>query len=98
MKTDEAFALVERAAVAGVRCPQADDFPEGLSSAFYKLPDDGRIKIETYAHNWRVVEILTGPNAGKRTAPCPYRHKGPWRITDKSGTHYPRQDASRGGA
>lgn len=89
-----AFSMIEAAAMKGARCPQANEFPEGgVASAVYALADQGKIKIETYAKNWRVVQILEGPHAGKRTKACPHNHDGPWRVIDQNGTHHPHQDA-----
>lgn len=75
---DKGFAEIERAAIIGARCPTnvSQENPtgtlrNGLTTALVK---EGKIKIEVYAHNWRVVEILTGPNAGKRTLAPPYKY------------------------
>jgi hypothetical protein len=69
------FALIERAALAGERCPTTltTDNPTGtlLAGIAAILVKEGRIKIEIYGRNWRVVEILKGPNAGKRTKEAP---------------------------
>lgn len=84
---DEAFALCEAAAVAGVRAPQGrGDSPIGLRSAdTTALALAGRIRVEIYAWNWRVIEILVGPNAGKRTLAAPHGQK-PWKIIDQHGS------------
>lgn len=74
------FALIERAAIEGKRCPTnrsaenpTGELASGITGALVKA---GRIRIEVYAHNWRVVEILKGPFAGKRTAASPYKGSG----------------------
>jgi hypothetical protein len=51
----------------------------------------GRIRIEVYAHNWRVVEILSGPNKGKRTAPCPNKTNGPYLVIEKESRYRTRR-------
>jgi hypothetical protein len=71
---DEAFAALERAAVAGDRCPVGsgpDANPIVGNGIVGKLCAAGRIQVDVYAHNWRVVTILEGPHKGKTTAPCP---------------------------
>jgi hypothetical protein len=75
---DTAFAQIERAAIAGARCPtnHSKENPAGtlLGGATAALLKEGKIRVEVYAHNWRVIEILDGPNAGKRTQPPPYKY------------------------
>jgi len=75
---NQALAAIEAAAVAGERCPVTaregvDGLPAGATTV---LAREGRIRIEVYPHNWRVIEILKGPNAGKRTKGPP---KPEWR-------------------
>src|SRR4051812_32076637 len=66
----DAFAILERAAVAGDRCPVGGT--SGLTSGLTtQLAIEGTIKIEIYARNFRRVTILVGPNAGKTTADPP---------------------------
>lgn len=89
---NEIFAKVEHAAVMERRCPMNGE--AGFdSNDLADLAHAGRIKVETYAHNFRVVTILLGPYAGKKTQACPSRCKSPWRVIDTTGTHYPRQEA-----
>lgn len=83
-QNEEGFALIERAAVLGARAPtnwSMDNptgvLPSGVTSALVK---EGRVRIEVYAKNWRVIEILKGPNAGKRTMECPYNGAKPYKI------------------
>lgn len=76
------FATLVAAARAGQRCPVTaregvPGLPTGATSALARA---GKIKVEVYAHNWRVVEILEGPHAGARTAPCPHENRGPYLI------------------
>jgi len=81
---DAAFISMERAAAKGVRCPVNKTF-DVTSYRTMALAKAGRIKIEVYAHNWRVVTILTGPHAGKTTAMPPYKHGRPYRTITKEG-------------
>lgn len=81
---DREFALLESAAANGERCPQS--IPHGpLNSAVTgALARAGRIRIEIFAHNWRVVTLMDGPHKGKQTMPTP--HKGsrrPYKIIGK---------------
>ena len=89
------FNAILAAALAGERCPQLEEFPHGTAHAIYKLADAGKIIIETYAHNWRVVEIAFGPHIGRRTKACPHNHNGPWRVRDMCGARYPKDEAKR---
>ncbi len=73
---DREFGLLERAAAAGERCPQSGNFGPLKSHFTTALARAGRIRIEIYAHNWRVVTILDGPHRGKRTAETPYKGTG----------------------
>jgi len=70
---NQGLAEIEAAAVAGERCPVTrregvKGLSDGVTTA---LAREGRIRIEVYAKNWRVAEILKGPNAGKRTKAPP---------------------------
>lgn len=86
------FGLLERAALEGRRCPTLDEIgramheagvPGGPSGATSALARDGRIRVEVFGKNYRVVTILTGPNAGKTTAPHS-RYTKPYRVIDAS--------------
>lgn len=91
---DQAFALLERAAISGERCPQTGD--HGLRSAdTTNLAHAGRILVEIFAWNYRRVTILTGPHAGKTTAAAPAGQK-PWKIIDAHGTRTKRGVADTG--
>lgn len=76
MELDRQFGLIELAARHGERCPQSKPFGPVSPQVTTALARAGRIRIEIYAHNWRVAEILTGRHAGKRTAPTPYKGSG----------------------
>jgi hypothetical protein len=82
ISTQEAFAMLEAAAVSGARCPESRT--NGLTSHLTsKLARSGRIKIDVYPHNWRVVTIMTGPHAGKTTAPAPNNNWRPYLTIQK---------------
>lgn len=70
---NEQFEILERAAAAGERCPQSGNFGPLKSHVTTALARAGKIRIEIYAHNWRVVTILEGRHRGKRTAETPYK-------------------------
>ena len=82
---EEGFAQIERAALAGERCPSthgtynsSGTLSSGITTMLLR---EGRIKIEIYGRNWRVIEILKGPNAGKRTKEAPgYPKVWPYRT------------------
>lgn len=61
------FRILEAAAVAGERCPQCNPHGPLHSYVISELIAAKRIRSEVYAHNYRVITILTGPNAGKST-------------------------------
>jgi hypothetical protein len=78
----EAFEQLEKAAVAGARCPITGT--NGLTSNLTgALARSGQIRIDVYPHNWRVVTIMTGPNAGRATAPPPNKHWKPYLTIQK---------------
>jgi hypothetical protein len=96
---ERVFAVIEHAAVAGLRCPGADEIkaPHGVVPI---LARSGRIRIEVYAGNWRVITITSGEHAGKQTAPPPFQHSGPYIMIDRNGRHekgrvVPREPISR---
>lgn len=84
MSIEHAFALLEQAAITGSRCPQGDVIPSRMVTALARA---GHILVEVYVHNYRVVTILTGPNAGKETAPPPKpqgrQRSTPYKIVGK---------------
>lgn len=65
-----AFAVLERCAAAGERCPinETQNINSTVVSALARV---GRIKVEVSGRNWRTVTILKGPHAGKTTKPDP---------------------------
>jgi hypothetical protein len=80
------FKLVEAHAAEGKRCPTNDEIADYLARTGHlsrlKLTDvarSGRIKIEVYAKNFRVVEICDGPHRGKRTQDAPH-YQSPYRV------------------
>lgn len=87
---DAVFALLVECAVAKKRCPQnatISDHVAGLglthgSSTVLTTPlaEQGRIYVEVYTHNWRVVEIRQGPHTGARTEECPHKNNGPYLV------------------
>lgn len=87
-QAEKAYEAILSAAVAGTRCPQ--DSREGVpglpTGAIAPLVRAGRLRIEVYAKNWRVAEILQGPHAGARTQEPPFRHSGPYLIRDAAGS------------
>lgn len=86
---DRAFAILEQAAVNGERCPvtSGPNAASGIKSKHIsELAKAGRIFVEVSSRNWRRVTILTGPNAGKSTAPNPDRHARVYQTVGKEGT------------
>lgn len=94
---EAAYALIEKAAVEGRRCPQNDDI-EGGSTTVVGLAHSGRIRIGIFAHNWRQITILQGEHAGKSTAPAPGNARAPYKTIDKNGTRTNRGFADTGAA
>lgn len=89
---DSAFAMLETAASLGERCPQSPPFGPIQSTACGALARAGRIRVEIFMHNWRVVTILEGPHKGKHTARCPYPNaKRPYKVIDKDSAPTPGQ-------
>jgi hypothetical protein len=87
-----AFAILESVAAEGKRCPQ--NHPDGpIKTATYStLARAGRIRVEIYAHNWRVVTIMEGPHKGKSTARSPHRGSSkPYKVIDKDDAPWPSQ-------
>ncbi len=73
---DQVFAALCRYAAAGDRCPQSQALLPGtaiwLQSAHTSaLARAGKIRIEIFRLNWRVITILKGEHKGKSTAPDP---------------------------
>lgn len=79
---EAAFAELEQAAVAGARCPvNGTGYINSLRLRV--LADAGRITIQVFPRNWRVVTILTGPNARKKTAKPPRKGRAYVTITKR---------------
>ena len=70
--------LAERATI-NARCPDNFHLPGG-NLTLRALAAEGRIRVEIFPRNWRVVEILTGQHKGKRTAASPLRNAKPYKI------------------
>lgn len=81
---EQAFQMLEAAAVAGMRCPadktQGGSLPDGAVSELWRR---GKIKSEVSGRNFRQITILVGPHAGKKTAPNPEGHVV-WKINGRS--------------
>lgn len=68
---DRTFELLQAAALRGERCPQSYPFGPLRSNITSALAKAGRIRIEIFKYNWRVVTLMEGPHKGKQTAPSP---------------------------
>ena len=64
------FLLIRARAKAGERAPINDEFSGG-TPVIQALAERGLIRVEVFAQNWRVIEILEGPEKGCRTKECP---------------------------
>ena len=84
-RKEAVYKVLEDAAVAGRRCPMNDQLPHS-SYNLGALCKDGRIRIEVYQKNWRVVTILKGPHRGAATAAAPKGEK-PYVVIDHTGTY-----------
>lgn len=95
-KIEAAFAVLERHAADGLRCPENGIFGI-VSGDVTALARQGRIRVSICGKNFRVVTILVGPCAGMSTAPDPSGAHA-WKIVDKTGTrvngrtHVPRRN------
>lgn len=90
----QTLEAVTQAAVNGDRCPI--NGANGFNSlALGALARRGDVRIEVFTLNWRVVTLLTGPHAGKATAPCPHnRSRKPYRVIDVSAQPYRQSGAA----
>ena len=84
---DICFALIERAAMRNERCPTNPQMAKailglGPSPATQILRKQGRIRVWLGGRDWRTVEVLKGPVAGRFTA-----HNGSevWAVVDHDG-------------
>lgn len=66
------FDLIVKRAFVGERAPINTEI-RGGQAVLQALANQGRIKVEVYAHNWRVIEILKGPSVGARTKESPIK-------------------------
>jgi len=78
------FQKIVEAALAGERCPTSDDFLNrwGVHNStryFSDLADEGRIRTEVSARNWRTVWICEGEHRGKHTT-LPARKSRPYMV------------------
>jgi hypothetical protein len=80
-KSDEVFDLMVLCAINNERCPFNDQLPPGALSSLARA---GKVRIEVFRHNWRIVTILEGPHAGKQTLRDPLLEKGarPYVVID----------------
>jgi hypothetical protein len=83
-RLNQCFDDIVRAALRGERCPE-NNTQQVNTARCRQLAAAGRIKIEVYARNFRVVTLLTGPHAGKKTAPPPYKVQKPKLVITKDG-------------
>jgi hypothetical protein len=86
---DRAFALLVECAVKGERCPTSagPDAHHLLSGGeISALARAGRIRSEVSGRNFRQVTVLTGPHAGKKTAPNPNKNARVYIVMDGAGT------------
>jgi hypothetical protein len=81
---EEVFGRIVQAAVRNERCPLNN---EGVYSDVAKqLALSGRIMIEVFGKNYRVITILEGEHAGRHTDRAPVRGWLPYLVIDKKGT------------
>ena len=97
---DFVFDLVAEAAAKGERCPknieiwillQNAGLPTGRSeyTVLEALGRQGKIRGKVSGRNWRTIEILVGPHAGKETRWDPCGGAGVHWILDRNGWHRP---------
>jgi hypothetical protein len=88
---DKALALLVDIASAGARCPATcgpDAHSLLRSEHIVYLAKRGDIRSEISGRNWRQITILTGPHAGKKTAPNPNEKARVWRTMDANGVEW----------
>ena len=90
------YALIERAAAEGRRCPTNSDIAANLNNSrltkavaassmpgvFQQLIRRGLVTVRIYGNNWRDAVILNGPHARKATLPPPHGGK-PYTVLDQ---------------
>lgn len=93
---DKAFPLLEQAAIAGERCPQSRPHGPLHTAATGLLARAGKIRVEIFSLNWRVVTILEGPHKGKHTARCPHGGSGkPYKVIERDDYRRSQPSAPR---
>lgn len=85
-RVEQCFQAILRAALRGERCPENGSSNVNTDRC-RALAAAGRIKIEVFARNFRVVTILTGRHAGRKTARAPYKVSQPKLVISKDGKH-----------
>lgn len=68
---NETFAFLVHVACRGERCPAGKPYGPLVPAVMSALAHAGRIRIEIFAHNWRVVTIMEGPLMGRSTMASP---------------------------
>lgn len=91
---DATFALLEEVACNGERCPQSKPFGPLNPRTMSALAHAGRICIEIFFHNWRVVTIMEGPHLGRQTMRPPKAGK-PYRAVFKGTGSRPQPSLAR---
>jgi hypothetical protein len=96
-RIESTFAVLEAAAIAGERCPMsAPHCADGINGHDVSvLVKTGRVLIEISSRNWRVITILTGPNAGRSTAADPDPRSTPHLTVSANGRTVNREPACR---
>ena len=88
---ERTFKTFERDAAEGRRASENNTF--GVrTEAVAILARRGDIRSEISGYNYRQIFILTGPHAGKATAPNPSRGFV-WKVADVNGTRHIRRRA-----
>lgn len=94
-RLDKVFSRMEAAAVASERAPQMQPHgplsPEDNRAVLALARVHGRLRIEIFAFNWRVITICDGAHAGKHTLLSPHKgNKRPY-LTIQKGDLPPGQ-------
>lgn len=81
------FAAILKAALAEQRCPTNNELKSGVTG---RLAAEGRILVEVYPHNYRVIEIVCGPHAGARTRAPDNKRWRPYKVIQRKKADDPR--------
>jgi hypothetical protein len=90
---EHVFNWLVACAIKGERCPTTDQIrieivraglPAQGQAPTTALALAGRILVRVHAKNWRVVEILHGEHAGRRTKAAP-NHWSCYLVIDRQG-------------